>query len=418
VSAQHPTVGRVAVIGGGVIGLSTAYYLRQAGVEVVVLERDRVGSGASRGNAGEVCPGVSAPLPAPGVVSASLRRLHRRDSALYVHPQPSIALARFLLGFALSSRAASYAAGVRALGELSRDAVDQYREIAADGVEFSLNDRPYLCVFETRARAQASLAELRRWSGEFLEVPERVLDQDELRTREPSLTGGVSGYALEGQVVIDTSAYIDALAARLRSGGAEIREGTRVTRIRPDSQGVGIATTRDTVKADAAVLASGVWSTVLARTTGGRVPIFPGKGYSFSVPIKSRPTHLISLDGPHVSLAPLNDTTRIAGTMELDRQHDRFDPRRIEAIVTAARPYLQGVRWEERTAEWVGPRPMTANGLPFIGALDSSRRLFVAAGHNMLGVTLAPGTGRALARLITDGDPGLDLTPFAPARAD
>ena len=408
------TVERVAVIGGGVIGLTTAYYLRQSGVDVVVLERDRVGSGASRGNAGEVCPGECAPLPAPGVVSASLRTLHRRDSALYVRPQPSLALARFLLGFALSSREAQFAAGVRALGELGRDAVDQYREIAADDVRFAINDRPYLSVHADRVTAEASLAEVRRWGGEYAEVPEQVLDQDELAAIEPCINGGVSGYALAGQIVIDSSGYVDAMTSRLRGSGTDIREGTRVTAIHPGTAGVTLATTRETVQADAAVLTSGIWSTALAQTIGARVPIFPGKGYSFSVPVEPRPEHLIGLNSAHVAVAPLGDSTRLAGTMEFDRQHDRFDRRRIEAIIAAARPYLRGVHWERRSAEWVGPRPMTANGLPFIGALDRARRLFVAAGHNMLGVTLAPGTGRAVARLITGGDPGLDLTPFAP----
>jgi D-amino-acid dehydrogenase len=411
------SVDRVAVIGGGVVGLSTAYYLRQAGVEVVVLERDRVGSGASRGNAGEVCPGTCTPLPAPGVVSASLRTLHRPDSALFVRPQLSASLARFLIGFAANARESRFARGVRALSELARGAVDQYREIAADGVPFAINDRPYLLVYGDRAAAESSLAELRQWCDEYVDVPERILDQDGLQALEPCLTGGVSGYSLEGQIVIDSSGYVDAMAERLRAGGTDIREGTRVTRIRPGPSGVTLATSRDTVDADAAVLTSGIWSTALAQTMGARVPIFPGKGYSFSVEIEPRTTHLIGLDAAHVGMAPLGGSTRFAGTMELDRQHDRFDRRRIDAIVAAARPYLRGVDWEQRHAEWVGPRPMTANGLPFIGALDRSRRLFVAAGHNMLGVTLAPGTGRAVARLVTGEDPGLDLTPFAPGQA-
>jgi D-amino-acid dehydrogenase len=409
------TIERVAVIGGGVVGLTTAYYLRAAGVEVVVVERDRVGSGASRGNAGEVCPGTCVPLPAPGVISASLRTLHRRDSALFVRPQLSLPLARFLLGFALSARSAPFAAGVRALSELARGAVEQYREIAADGVKFVINDRPYLSVYRDRATAEGALAELRRWCGDHLAVPQRVLDQEELSAIEPCLAGGASGYALEGQIVIDTSTYVDSLTERLRAGGTEILEGTRVTQIRTRPTGVALATTCETVRADAAVLTSGIWSTALARTVGARIPIFPGKGYSFSVPIESRPTHLIALDAAHVGVVPLGESTRLAGTMELDSHHDRFDRRRIEAIIAAARPHLRGVDWEQRTAEWVGPRPMTANGLPFIGALDRSARLIVAAGHNMLGVTLAPGTGRAVARLLTGGEPGLDLAPFAPA---
>jgi D-amino-acid dehydrogenase len=414
-TAKVRPVERVAVVGGGVIGLWTAHHLHAAGVEVAVLERDRVGSGASRGNAGQVCPALSVPLPEPGIVADSLRTLHRRESALYVRPQASLALARFLLGFAWNARAARFAAGAGALRELGRDAVAQYRELAS-GIKLRLGDRPYVSVHHSRQAAEAGRHRLAQLAGDRFEISDGVLDGQRLGELEPCLTGTGTGYLIGGQITLDPSALVDGMATQLRAGGVELREGTRATAIDPRPDGVTLATSAGRVEADAVVLAAGIWSVALAATIGVRLPIFPGKGYSFTVPIDEAPRHPILLEAAHVVMTPLDDGTRIAGTMELDSRHDRFDHRRVEAIVAAARPYLRGVHWNQRRAEWVGPRPMTPTGLPLVGPIGGSGRAFVAAGHNMLGVTLAPATGRAIAQLITLGRADVDLTRFAPPR--
>ena len=408
-------VDHVAVVGGGVVGLWTAHHLHAAGVAVTVLERDRVGSGASRGNAGEVCPALSLPLPEPGIVAASLRTLHRRDSALYVPPQASLELARFLLGFAWSARAAPFASGAGALRDLGRDAVADYRELAATGIDLALNDRPFVSVHDSHEAADTARRRLQRLAGDRFEISDDVLDEQQLGALEPCLNG-TAGYLVGGQITLDPAALVDGIAARLRAGGTEIREGSRVTAIEPRKDAVTVMTSDARLEADAVVLAAGIWSVGLAATFGERLQIFPGKGYSFTVEIDDAPRHPILLDVAHVVMTPLDDGTRIAGTMELDRRHDRFDRRRVEAMVAAARPYLRGVRWDERWAEWVGPRPMTPTGLPLIGRIGDSGRAFVAAGHNMFGVTLAPATGRAIAQLVTRGRSDLDLAPFASPR--
>ena len=230
------------------------------------------------------------------------------------------------------------------------------------------------------------------------------------------LTGGMSGYELKDQAIVDSSEFVDNMADHLRRAGVEIHEGRRVTAFKRRSTGVTLETTEGPVSADAAVLAAGAWSPEVAESLGVRLPIFPGKGYSFKVPIEQPPKQFVALEMAHVALVPYRGGLRIAGTMEIDVDRDRFDPGRVEAIVAAARPYLRGADWEGRSEEWVGPRPMTPTGLPVIGALDHDRRVFVAAGHNMLGVSLAPGTGRALAELVTTGTASIDLAPFAPSR--
>jgi len=128
------------------------------------------------------------------------------------------------------------------------------------------------------------------------------------------------------------------------------------------------------------------------------------------------PRRVLNFPGAHVIVTPMGERLRVAGTMEFDGTYDRFDRRRIEAIVRGVSPYFRGVEWAERSEEWVGPRPMTPDGLPYIGPLPGRSRVFVAAGHNMLGVTLAPATGKVVAGLVLSGDPGIDLAPFSPSR--
>jgi D-amino-acid dehydrogenase len=150
---------------------------------------------------------------------------------------------------------------------------------------------------------------------------------------------------------------------------------------------------------------------------GVRTEEAAGKGYSFSVPAGSLPRRLVHLGSAKAVLAPLGKEVRVAGTMEFDRDPDRFRQGRVEALVAAARPYLPGADWERREQEWMGPRPMTPDGLPLIGPVPGRPRVLLATGHNMLGLMLAPATGRLVAGLVTgEAKPGL-AARFAPGRS-
>jgi D-amino-acid dehydrogenase len=164
------------------------------------------------------------------------------------------------------------------------------------------------------------------------------------------------------------------------------------------------------------VIAAGVWSRALCRGLGVDIDLMPGKGYSFSVPADPQPSRLIHLGAAKVVLTPLGDRLRVAGTMEFDRDPDRFRQRRVDAIIAAARPYLRDADWTRREQEWMGPRPMTPDGLLLIGRLPGSPEVLVATGHNMLGLMLAPATGRLVAGLLSGAaDPAL-AAHFDPAR--
>ncbi|MER6170733.1 FAD-dependent oxidoreductase [Streptosporangium sp. NPDC001681] len=411
-TASRPTV----VVGGGVLGLCVAWELARWGHQVVVLERDRVGSGASRGNAGEICSSIVGPLPAPGIVSTALKNMYRKDSALYVHPAAALTMGAFLLRMARNATAERFHAGVRALTQLGADTYQRFAALSDNGVGIEVTRREYLYLFPSRARTERKRAFLREHYPVEHDLGE-ILDGPELRALEPCLGERArSGFVLSGQAQVDPSAFVDALADALRAGGVVIHEGARVTRVVPSSRDVRVASTAGTFTAGHVVISAGAGSADLTGNLGLNLPVRPGKGYSFSIAPAAPLTRVLKLEEAHVGAVPLDGVVRIAGTMEFDAMEDRFNRSRIREVVNAAAPYFTGVDWARRTAEWMGPRPMTPDGLPFIGAMPGESRVFLATGHNMLGVMMAPSTAHLLARLI-DGQDVPALRPFDPARA-
>lgn len=218
-----------------------------------------------------------------------------------------------------------------------------------------------------------------------------MMSGDEIRELAPVVSENVvSGYHWPDQWFVDPSVLVDDLHKALLTAGVEIQEQTEVTGISPYRDSVVVHTNRGDIDTDAVVVASGAWSPAVLKSIGLKVPIESGKGYSFSVLPIDMPTHVINMPESNAVATPMGDRLRIGGTVEFDGTMDRFNPSRIERIVRAARPYLTGIDWEARTEEWVGPRPMTPDGLPLIGRVKGNARVVVAAGHNMLGLTLGP----------------------------
>ncbi|GLU48757.1 NAD(P)/FAD-dependent oxidoreductase [Nocardiopsis ansamitocini] len=392
------------VVGAGVVGLSTAWFLQERGVGVTVLDRADVAAGASWGNAGWLSPGLAIPLNEPGILRYGLRTLVDPRAPLYVPPTPDPELWRFLTVFAAQCRWGPWYRAVRANLPLNRRCLDAFDALTAGGVEEPTTAAPVTAGFRSRRAAIGLIRELRRISDSGLDIDYAVLSGDELRDRLPHASSLVrAGVRIEGQRFVDPGAFTRALAASVRSRGGTIRTGVDVVGLDRDGGGT-VAHSRDgeRITADVAVAATGAWLSRLAAPRGVRTRVRAGRGYSFTVPTDEPVRCPVYLPEARVACTPYRGGLRIAGTMEFRGPDAPLDGRRIEAIVASARPFLTGVRWAERTDEWVGSRPVTPDGRPLIGA-SATPGVYVAGGHGMWGLTHGPTSGMLLAEEITTG---------------
>lgn len=409
--------GDVAVVGGGIIGLCCAFALRRAGARVTVLERDHVGAGASWGNAGWIVPSLSMPLAAPGMLRLGLRHALDPRGALVLRPALDPAWLRWLWQFRRSCSQERFHHAVEtllALNETTLAELDSYR---AAGVEFEQHSTGILIVGRTRAGLdwfEQLFHELRALG---LEGVIDALDGDAARELDPAL-GPAVGAALRTSIdrhVLPES-LVTGLAAHLRRAGVAVEEGRPVEGLARRGGRWELRGAWGTVAADAVVLATGAAANELLAGLGLRLPIVGAKGYAITLPGSGTvPRHSVYLCEPKVGLSPFRSGLRIAGIFELPGRTTDPIPRRIRQLVDDTVPYLSG--WSpapgERLEGWAGLRPATPDGLPFIGPVPGNPGVYVAAGHNMIGMTLGPATGTAVAGMIATGHVPEELRPFA-----
>lgn len=414
---------RVVVVGAGVIGLASAHYLSRAGHEVMVLDREAEGErGTSYGNAGMVVPSHFVPLAAPGAVLQALRWMPDPESPFHVAPRPSLDLLRWGLEFWRASakeRAERASPVLLALSLASRAA---YEELEREIGSFGLTTAGLLMVSATDT-GHAEEAELAHRAAS-LGLQVRVLDRQGVAAVEPR-----AGYAVAGAVHylgdahLDPGSLLERLRAAVLSAGGEVRHRARVERLLTrQGRVIGVDGPGLRELADRVVLAAGSWSARLAAGMGLRLPLEPGTGYSLTVTSPDAGPRLPAiLSEARVAVTPLEGRLRVGGTMEMAGFPAADAPashRRVAGILKAVGRYLPGLDLEplRAAAPWRGHRPCTPDGLPYLGEVSSPRGLVVATGHAMLGVSLAPVTGKVVAALASGEDPGLELDLLHPER--
>jgi D-amino-acid dehydrogenase len=412
---------RVVVIGGGIVGLCCAYELDRAGAEVVVVERSRTGAGASRGNTGWVCPSFTYPLPGPGIVREGLRGMLRGGGPLAIRPTLDPTFLRWLLGFRRSAGREPWEHGVQALSALNKRTLELFDTYVAAGIEFEMHRSGLLLV----ATSEAGLASYAALFGELrrlgFEGESKALDAAEAKEREPTLAeerivGGV--HAVVDRYVRPES-LLAGLASHLRERGVELREGVDVAAVDAANGGVLVRTDDGEVRAARAVVAAGASSPPLLGRLGISLPLVGARGYSFTFAGNGlRPRHALYLAEAKVGISAYADSVRVAGVFELGQSKEQVNRRRLSAMLRTVEPYFQDWRPSSETPllEWAGLRPMTADGLPLIGRAPALEHVYVATGHGMLGVTLAPATAALLTPLVLEGRSAPELAPFDPGR--
>jgi len=413
---------KVLIIGGGVIGLCSAYYARQRGMEVTVVERDPAESsrGCSFGNAGMVVPSHFVPLAAPGMVALGLKWMWNPESPFYIRPR----LSYELLDWGWKFWRAANAGHVRRAGPVLRDLHLASRACFEELAELQDNDfglvkkgLVMLCREERTLEEEAHMAELARSMG----IPAEMLDAAGIARLDPSVTMDVrGGVYFPKDCHLSPNRFMAGLRRLLEAQGVAIHWNTEVTGWRREGrQVIAVHTTRGDMMADQFVLCGGAWSPSIGRDLELSIPMQAGKGYSLTLERpRQLPTICAIFTEARVAVTPMGSSLRFGGTMEIAGVNDTVDPRRVRGIVKSVPRYYPKFKTGdfEDVSVWHGLRPCSPDGLPYLGRVRRYDNLVLATGHAMLGLSLGPITGRLTGEILAGDAPSIDLGLLDPER--
>jgi len=414
---------KVLVLGGGVIGVITAYYLASSGHEVTVVDRQaEPGLETSFANAGEVSPGYASPWAGPGVPIKAVKWLLMKHGPLVLRPKLDPAMWAWLVKMLRNCTSARYAINksrMIPLAEYSRDCLRALR--AETAIRYDERSRGTLQLFRKQAQLDGTagdIAVLKQYG-----VPYEVLDREGCVGAEPALAAVkhriAGGLRLPQDETGDCHMFTRALAAQAAKLGVQFRFETTIERLAADAAGISaVATSTGVLRADAYVVALGSWSPRLLAPLGISIPVYPIKGYSITVPIidpDAAPVSTVMDESYKVAITRLGDRIRVGGTAEISGYSNRLrSARRATLDHSLSDLFPRGGNLAEATF-WSGLRPMTPDGPPVIGATRHAN-LYLNTGHGTLGWTMACGSARVLADLLSGRKPEIDTTELALTR--
>ncbi|WP_076414559.1 FAD-binding oxidoreductase [Shewanella sp. UCD-KL12] len=422
----------VAIIGGGIIGICTAYYLHQAGKKVVLIEKDEIGKACSFGNAGYITPSHFIPLAAPGMIQKGLKWMLNPKSPFFVRPSLDLDFIKWLLAFAKKCTAAHSQQSQQAILDLNLKSLELYQSLhKCEELEFQFHQNGLLMLFKTQSGLDEEAKTVAQANS--LGLKAKILDKEALKALEPEMNFDLVGAAFYPEDAhIEPFEFIANMTHYLKSQGVEFLTQTQVTSFNTQPQGTKqtlktINTTKGVIEAGEFVLATGAWSSAQAKLFGLNLPVLAGKGISITLdnhaataskPVFNCKTPFI-LSEAKVAVSPFNGKIRFGGTMELGPLEDQLirglSQNRICGLLESASRYLPrfDAQQVDRDSFWSGFRPCTPDGLPIIGRAPSIDNLTVATGHAMMGLSLGPITGKLVSEIINGDKPSVDLTPFA-----
>ncbi len=408
------------VIGGGAIGICCAFYLRQSGQQVAVIEKGEICSGSSHGNAGLIVPSHSIPMAAPGVITQGLKWMFDPESPFYIKPRFERRFLSWLWKFRGACSEANVRRALPVLSQLNALSLRLFDELAGlEGLDFNYERKGVVQIFKSRKKMERGIEEAQRLQA--YGVDSQILENKDLTPFTGDMrTGGVGGLFYPGDAQLIPDRFVHQLARHLERNRVDLLTSAEVLGFETSGRRVTtVKTTRGNLGVEEVVLAGGSWSADLARELNIKLWIEPAKGYSVTF---KRPSICPSLpfimEEARVVLTPMDDMMRFAGTLELTGFDMSINQRRVQAILKAVPDYFPDFSPEdlELIEIWRGLRPCSPDGLPYIGRPRRYDNVIIATGHGMKGISLAPVTGKLVAQLAAGEQPQIDLTPLGADR--
>jgi len=410
---------KVVIVGAGIIGFSVAYELSKRGYDITIIDRTGPGHGCSYGNAGMLVPSHFETLPAPGVIQKALRWLTDAQGPFSINPSVILSDPGFLLKFAGNCNESHVERHRNLLKTLHTISRDVYLEWSQELDDFKLETNGISMLFgsEKGEKEEKQLGE----KAIDLGMPVEFLTRSQLEEREPGLQMRVKGgvhYNLDAQ--LNPGKLMQALKAELIKRGVHLEYNFSMDRFLKGTNGIkGVKADREIIEGDQFVLAAGTWSGDLVRSLGINLPLQSGKGYSFNVPDQNGRIRIPKLiNEAKATITPMGGFVRFGGTMQLGNRKEGITMNRIRGLYKSLEHYFPNFSFPEfnRLNPWYGFRPVSPDGLPYLGRLRKYPNLFIAAGHAMIGISLGAVTGRIAAQLLSGEDPGIDIRSLDPER--
>lgn len=411
---------KCVIIGGGIIGLSSAYYLQKAGHEVTVIDQGSMDSGASYVNAGYLTPSHIIPLAAPGVMQQGIKWMFSSKSPLYIKPRLNADFLKWTMAFNNSCSEENVTKAIPAIRDinlLSRDLYSDIKEEEHFNFQLKKDGLLMLCKTEHMLEEEAHVLALANKEG----LPARMLSAEEVQQKMPNAKLDIKGAAFyECDHHTTPGEFMEELKTLLQAKGVQFVKNEKVTDFDSSSDTLSNVKTASgkTFVADEVILATGAWAGELNKKLGLKILMQAGKGYRINSTTKTGITLPSILCEAKVAVTPMNGFTRFAGTMEIAGINHNINKARVEAIAEAVPRYFNNVviSEQEKDEAQCGLRPVTPDGLPYIGRPSKWKNLTIAAGHAMMGWSLGPGTGLLVSELIDGKKASLDLSVYNPDR--